>query len=97
MGRTITITSGKGGVGKTNVSLNLAIQLAAMGKLTCLFDADLGLANINILLGLQPERDLKDVVLNGLNIAEVLIRNQMEISDLNVGIADDFIFEVNKK
>jgi len=82
MGRTITITSGKGGVGKTNVSLNLAIQLAAMGKLTCLFDADLGLANINILLGLQPERDLKDVVLNGLDIAEVLIRNQMGIDIL---------------
>ena len=82
MGRTITITSGKGGVGKTNVSLNLAIQLAAMGKLTCLFDADLGLANINILLGLQPERDLKDVILNGLSIPEVLIRNQMGVDIL---------------
>jgi flagellar biosynthesis protein FlhG len=82
MGRAITITSGKGGVGKTNVSLNLAIQLASMGKLTCLFDADLGLANINILLGLQPERDLKDVILNGLSIPEVLIRNQMGIDIL---------------
>jgi flagellar biosynthesis protein FlhG len=82
MGRTITITSGKGGVGKTNVSLNLAIQLAAMGNLTCLFDADLGLANINILLGLQPERDLKDVILNGLSISEVLIRNQMGVDIL---------------
>ncbi len=82
MGRTITITSGKGGVGKTNLSLNLAIQLAAMGKLTCLFDADLGLANINILLGIQPERDLKDVILNGLSIPEVLIRNQMGVDIL---------------
>jgi flagellar biosynthesis protein FlhG len=82
MGRAITITSGKGGVGKTNVSLNLAIQLASMGKLTCLFDADLGLANINILLGLQPELDLKDVILNGLSISEVLIRNQMGIDIL---------------
>ena len=82
MARTITITSGKGGVGKTNVSLNLAIQLAAMGKLTCLFDADLGLANINILLGLQPERDLRDVILNGLSIPEVLIRNQMGVDIL---------------
>jgi flagellar biosynthesis protein FlhG len=82
MGRTITITSGKGGVGKTNISLNLAIQLAAMGKLACLFDADLGLANINILLGLQPERDLKDVILNGLSISEVLIRDQMGVDIL---------------
>jgi flagellar biosynthesis protein FlhG len=82
MGRTIAITSGKGGVGKTSVSLNLAIQLAAMGKLTCLFDADLGLANINILLGLHPERDLKDVILNGLTISEVLIRNQAGVDIL---------------
>jgi flagellar biosynthesis protein FlhG len=90
MSRTITVTSGKGGVGKTNVSLNLAIQLAAMGKLTCLFDADLGLANINILLGLQPERDLKDVILNGLSIPEVLIRNQMGVDILpgSSGVAE---------
>jgi len=55
MTKTITITSGKGGVGKTSISVNLALHIAALGYRTCLFDADLGLANVNILLGLYPE------------------------------------------
>jgi len=75
MTRIITITSGKGGVGKTNISVNLALYLAARGYRTCLFDADLGLANINILLGLNPEYDLEDVILNQKSIENILIRN----------------------
>ena len=75
MARIITITSGKGGVGKTNISVNLALYLASLGYRTCLFDADLGLANINILLGLNPEYDLEDVILNGKNIEDILIRD----------------------
>ena len=50
--RTIAVTGGKGGVGKTNVSANLAVALADMGKRTLLLDADLGLANIDVILGL---------------------------------------------
>lgn len=73
MTRVITVTSGKGGVGKTNISANLAIYLAGLGYRTCLFDADLGLANINILLKLYPEHNLKDVILNGMDIQEILI------------------------
>jgi hypothetical protein len=52
--RTIAVTGGKGGVGKTNVSANLAVALAGMGKRTLLLDADLGLANIDVILGLNP-------------------------------------------
>ena len=73
--RIITITSGKGGAGKTSISLNLAIELALANKRVCLFDADLGLANINILTGIQPENDLESVLLGTHTLDEVVIRN----------------------
>ncbi|RLB18632.1 MAG: MinD/ParA family protein, partial [Deltaproteobacteria bacterium] len=82
MPRIITITSGKGGVGKTNISLNVALYLASEGHRTCLFDADLGLANINILLGLQPEYTLKDLILDGRTIDDIIIRDYKGIDIL---------------
>ncbi|MBN2060546.1 MAG: MinD/ParA family protein [Deltaproteobacteria bacterium] len=75
MARVITVTSGKGGVGKTNISLNLALHLAKEGYRTCLFDADMGLANINILLGLYPEFTMEDVILNGKGIDDIMIKD----------------------
>jgi MinD-like ATPase involved in chromosome partitioning or flagellar assembly len=75
MARIITVTSGKGGVGKTNISVNLALQLANLGHRTCLFDADLGLANANIVLGLYPEHTLEDVILNNKTIKDIIIRD----------------------
>jgi len=75
MTRTITIASGKGGVGKTSVSVNVALQLAALGYKTCLFDADLGLANINIMLGLHPPRTVEDMILRGESLADVIMRD----------------------
>ena len=73
--RTITIASGKGGVGKTNLTVNLALCLSARGHRTCLFDADLGLGNVNILLGLHPELDLEDVIINHRDIQDIIISN----------------------
>lgn len=58
----VAIASGKGGVGKTNVSVNLAVALARLGRRVMLFDADLGLANADLLLGLRPQRTLHDLV-----------------------------------
>jgi MinD-like ATPase involved in chromosome partitioning or flagellar assembly len=75
MARIITVTSGKGGVGKTNISANMALHLASLGHRTCLFDADLGLANINILLGLYPEYNLEDVILNNKTVQDIIIRD----------------------
>ncbi len=75
MGRIITVTSGKGGVGKTSIGVNTAVTLAAMGKRVCLFDADLGLANVNILLGIYPRHDLSDVITGEKRVEEIIIRN----------------------
>ncbi len=73
--RIITVTSGKGGAGKTSISLNLALELARSNQRVCLFDADLGLANINILTGIHPENDLESVLLGTHTLDEILIRN----------------------
>ncbi|MGH7182614.1 MAG: P-loop NTPase, partial [Nitrospiraceae bacterium] len=60
--RVITVTSGKGGVGKTNVVANLAVGLARAGKRVLVLDADLGLGNIDVLLGLVPRYTLEHVL-----------------------------------
>lgn len=68
----IAVASGKGGVGKTNVSVNTAAALAAMGKRVLLFDADLGLANANVLLGIQPEFTIEHVLNDRCAIADAI-------------------------
>lgn len=75
MAKIITIASGKGGVGKTSISLNLSLALAASGHRVCLFDADLGLANVNILTGLFPEHGLEDVICGKYSLGEIMIRD----------------------
>ena len=79
MARIITITSGKGGVGKTSISLNLSLALAAEGFKVCLFDADLGLANVNILTGLYPQKDLESVISGRAGLTDILIRDYQGI------------------
>jgi len=71
--KTIAITSGKGGVGKTNVTTNLAISLSQQGEKVCIFDADTGLANINIVMGITPEYTLEDLVNGDKNIEDILL------------------------
>ncbi|MBI5182756.1 MAG: MinD/ParA family protein [Nitrospinae bacterium] len=71
--RVITVTSGKGGVGKTNISTNLAYAFTQIGKKVYIFDADLGLANINVLLGVNPEYDLQHVILGDKELKDIII------------------------
>ena len=70
--KTIAVTGGKGGVGKSNISLNLSLALARQGKKVLLFDADLGLANIDILTGVYPSFHLGHVVNGECALAEAL-------------------------
>lgn len=71
--RVITIASGKGGVGKTNVSVNLAIALAGQGKNVTIMDADLGLANIDVMLGLHSDKNLSNVMNGECDLEEILL------------------------
>lgn len=66
----LAVASGKGGVGKTFFSVTLAHSLAHLGKRTLLFDGDLGLANVDIQLGLMPDRDLGQVIDTGMTLAD---------------------------
>ena len=69
----IAITSGKGGVGKTNVVANLAVALAKMGKRVLILDADFGLANIDVLFGLAPKHNMGDFVFGDKALEEIVI------------------------
>lgn len=71
--RAIAVTGGKGGVGKTNVSVNLGVAAAEMGQRVMLLDADLGLANIDVVLGLHPHYDLSHVMRGERQLNEVVV------------------------
>lgn len=70
--RVITVTSGKGGVGKTSLSVNLAIQLRRLGKRVVVLDADFGLANIEIMLGIRPQYNLADLMFRGKSMNDII-------------------------
>lgn len=65
LARVITVTSGKGGVGKSNTAINLAIQFRKMGQRVIILDADFGLANIEIMFGAVPKHNLCDLIYQG--------------------------------
>ena len=71
--RVIAVTGGKGGVGKTNVSVNLAKALAAAGQRVVIMDADFGLANVDVMLGVRPKRTIADVLAGDCTLREVLV------------------------
>jgi flagellar biosynthesis protein FlhG len=71
-GMTIAITSGKGGVGKTSLTINLATALASMGHCVGILDADLGLGNVDVMLGLTPRMHLGAVIAGDKSVAEIL-------------------------
>ncbi|MFT7131954.1 MAG: flagellar biosynthesis protein FlhG [Cyclobacteriaceae bacterium] len=75
----IAVTGGKGGVGKSNVSVNLSMALADMGRRVTLLDADLGLANIDVLLGIKSRGTLEQVIDGSLTLRDILVPGPMGI------------------
>ncbi len=85
LARVITVTSGKGGVGKSNTAINLAIQFKKMGQRVIILDADFGLANIEIMFGAVPKHNLCDLIYQGKNIREIITWGPMDVGFISGG------------
>lgn len=85
LARVITVTSGKGGVGKSNTAINLAIQFRKMGQQVIILDADFGLANIEIMFGAVPKHNLCDLIYQGKNIRDIITWGPMDVGFISGG------------
>lgn len=85
LARVMTVTSGKGGVGKSNTAINLAIQFRMMGQRVIILDADFGLANIEIMFGAVPKHNMYDLIYQGKNIKEIITWGPMEVGFISGG------------
>jgi flagellar biosynthesis protein FlhG len=85
LARIITVTSGKGGVGKSNTAINLACQFKKMGQRVIILDADFGLANIEIMFGTVPKHNLCDLIYQGKSITDIITWGPMDIGFISGG------------
>jgi flagellar biosynthesis protein FlhG len=104
--RAVAITSGKGGVGKTNMVANLGFALSKMGSRVLILDADLGLGNLDVLLGLTPLHNISHVVSGGKNLKDILVEGPggmkilpassgiQDLTELSRSQRDDLLFQV---
>lgn len=83
--RIITVTSGKGGVGKSSVSINLALEFKKQGKNVIIFDADFGLANIEVMFGAIPKYNLADLIFKGKELKDIIVNGPMDIGFISGG------------
>ena len=95
--KVITVTSGKGGVGKTNLSLNLAIHLSRLGKKVVVFDADFGLANIEVMLGVRPQYNLADMMFRGKELTDIITQGEEGIKFISGGSGIQELASMNRE
>jgi flagellar biosynthesis protein FlhG len=94
--RVITVTSGKGGVGKTNISINLAVALSEKGLKVIVIDADFGLSNVDVLFGIIPKYSLVDVIKNSRSILDVLTDGPGKIRFISGGSGVEELIKLDK-
>ena len=92
----VAVTSGKGGVGKTNIVINTGVALADLGYKVMIFDADLGLANVDVLLGLNPRYNIRHVLSGERNLDEIIIEGPRGIKILPAASGFDEIASLNE-
>ncbi len=92
----ITVTSGKGGVGKSSVALNLAIAMNKRGRRTLIVDMDLGLANIDVMLGAKTEYDLLSVIQNGRDIRDIIGTGHCGVKFISGGSGVEEMLQLNE-
>ncbi|MBP7175701.1 MAG: MinD/ParA family protein [Thermoclostridium sp.] len=95
--RVVTITSGKGGVGKTNITINLAIALSKMGLRVVILDVDFGLANIDVLMGVTTKFTLVDLIRGERNIFEVLTDGPNNVKFLSGGSGVEELVQLDRR
>ena len=95
MTKTIAIASGKGGVGKTTIAVNLSLALTKQNKNTLLLDADLGMANSHILLGINPKYSLEDFVSGNKSLDEVITTTQDKLKFVSGGSAINHLLNLS--
>lgn len=93
----ITVTSGKGGVGKSNFVVNLGITLQKMKKSVLIFDADVGMGNDDVLMGFRPRYNIYDIILKNMDIEEVLTEGPYGIKLLPAGSGLNRIEEISNE
>ena len=97
LARVITVTSGKGGVGKSSIAINLAMQFRKKGKSVIIFDADFGLANIEVMFGAIPKYNLADMIFRGKNLKDIIVEGPEGIGFISGGSGINGLGNMNRE